>query len=285
MGLPRDASAQDIKFTYREIAKKFHPDKNPEQEGAEEYFKIITKGYNILSNPNEKRKYDSMMQGVDHLKKKKEDTYPKGDNRNPEDIIIKIRKIREYKKQEFIQQFIKREEALTHKIRYPFYIMLTIFGYFFVFNRWFVNEASMDYLYILLGFSMYTFSTVFLANHLFIHIRAQNLLGKWLSFHYEKSALTLFLILFFGGPLSIVGFNTIKKSYHLAYHSEYLTPTSVRFADNKAVFVYQAGGEIIHKSTSSFSREEFDYLQQNHQALVRLSKYNPKIAQLEFVLK
>lgn len=48
----------EIKASYREQAKKYHPDLNGSSESAEERFKDINEAYRILSNPGSKRKYD-----------------------------------------------------------------------------------------------------------------------------------------------------------------------------------------------------------------------------------
>lgn len=54
----KNASAQEIKAAYRQLAKKYHPDKNIGNKAAEEYFKEIQEAYFILSNPEKRRKYD-----------------------------------------------------------------------------------------------------------------------------------------------------------------------------------------------------------------------------------
>ena len=55
LGLGREASAAEIKSAYRKLAKKHHPDLNP---GNAERFKNITGAYDILSNPEKKKKFD-----------------------------------------------------------------------------------------------------------------------------------------------------------------------------------------------------------------------------------
>ena len=53
------ASNEDIKKSYRELAKKWHPDLNNNSVHAEEVFKKITEAYSVLSNPELRKEYDS----------------------------------------------------------------------------------------------------------------------------------------------------------------------------------------------------------------------------------
>lgn len=56
--VPKNASADDIKKAYRKQAIKFHPDKNPGDKAAEEKFKEAAEAYEVLSNPDKKKRYD-----------------------------------------------------------------------------------------------------------------------------------------------------------------------------------------------------------------------------------
>jgi len=58
LGISKDASDSDIKNAFRSLARKFHPDKNPDNPDAESSFKEIQEAYAILSNPDERKKYD-----------------------------------------------------------------------------------------------------------------------------------------------------------------------------------------------------------------------------------
>lgn len=60
LGVPEDADADAIKKAYRSLAKKHHPDANPGDKKAEERFKEIGQAYEILSDPEKRRRYDSM---------------------------------------------------------------------------------------------------------------------------------------------------------------------------------------------------------------------------------
>jgi len=59
LDIKRDASQSEIKKSFRSLARKFHPDKNPNDPESELKFKEVQEAYAILSNPSEKRKYDA----------------------------------------------------------------------------------------------------------------------------------------------------------------------------------------------------------------------------------
>ena len=59
MGLARDASADDIKRAYRQLARKYHPDVNKEA-GAEQRFKDIGEAYAVLKDPEKRAAYDAL---------------------------------------------------------------------------------------------------------------------------------------------------------------------------------------------------------------------------------
>ena len=58
LGVGRDASENDLKRAYRQLAMQFHPDKNPGDKAAEERFKQISEAYAILSDPDKRSQYD-----------------------------------------------------------------------------------------------------------------------------------------------------------------------------------------------------------------------------------
>jgi molecular chaperone DnaJ len=58
LGVSRNASEKEIKQAYRRLARKYHPDINPGDKSAETKFKEINAAYEVLSDPEKRRKYD-----------------------------------------------------------------------------------------------------------------------------------------------------------------------------------------------------------------------------------
>jgi curved DNA-binding protein len=60
LGVSKDANEKDIKKAFRRLARQHHPDVNPDDPQAEERFKELNEAYEVLSDPEKRRKYDHL---------------------------------------------------------------------------------------------------------------------------------------------------------------------------------------------------------------------------------
>ena len=58
LGVDKSASEDEIKRAYKKMARKYHPDLNPDNKEAEEKFKEVNEAYEVLSDSDKKARYD-----------------------------------------------------------------------------------------------------------------------------------------------------------------------------------------------------------------------------------
>lgn len=107
LGIPENATAKEIKAAYRRLAKKYHPDLNPDDPRAEEIFIRITEAHNMLLNPQKQRKTQSY----------RHQTVTEEDLRNAARERAKAYAQMRYA--EFYRQNMAYEATPMHKILWP----------------------------------------------------------------------------------------------------------------------------------------------------------------------
>src|SRR5437868_2670239 len=60
LGVPKTASEEEIRSAFRKLARKFHPDVAKDKKAAEEKFKEINEAYEVLGDPEKRKKYDQL---------------------------------------------------------------------------------------------------------------------------------------------------------------------------------------------------------------------------------
>src|SRR6266702_3526242 len=59
LGVDKKASPEEIKKAYRKLARRYHPDRNPDDKKAEERFKEVSQAHDVLGDPEKRKQYDS----------------------------------------------------------------------------------------------------------------------------------------------------------------------------------------------------------------------------------
>ena len=70
LGVERNASEEDIRKAYRKLAMQYHPDRNPNDKGAEERFKEINEAYQVLNDPKKRAHYDKFGSDYDNWQRR-----------------------------------------------------------------------------------------------------------------------------------------------------------------------------------------------------------------------
>src|SRR5213078_1812939 len=59
LGVDKKAGAEEIKKAYRKLARRYHPDRNPDDKAAEAHFKEVSQAYDVVGDPEKREQYDS----------------------------------------------------------------------------------------------------------------------------------------------------------------------------------------------------------------------------------
>lgn len=72
LGVSENVDKDELKKAFRQLAKKYHPDRNQNDESAKNKFQEVNEAYNILSNENSRREYDEKRAAFNNRKENKD---------------------------------------------------------------------------------------------------------------------------------------------------------------------------------------------------------------------
>src|SRR5947209_14025286 len=78
LGVKKSASTDDVRKAFRKLARKYHPDVNPNDKSAEEKFKAMSEANDVLSDPKKRKIYDQLGFYSDNTDQATADAYARG---------------------------------------------------------------------------------------------------------------------------------------------------------------------------------------------------------------
>src|SRR5256885_7482710 len=78
LGVKKSASVEEIRKAFRKLARKYHPDVNPGDKGAEEKFKALSEANDVLSDPKKRKIYDELGYYSDNIDPAAAEAYARG---------------------------------------------------------------------------------------------------------------------------------------------------------------------------------------------------------------
>lgn len=240
MGLPVGASIEVIKKEYREISKRLHPDINPEIKGADEFYSIITSGYNLLSNPSKKAIYDSLLKSYYRQQEKKDHPKKYGSKRNYP--------IKNQKSNDEIAADIKDENRkFPLLVRYSLGTFMILNAFVIAFNHYFINELEYDTIYLMFSILLFIIGSGIVINTVYLHVTIKNLLHKP-RISQENAATIALVVLFTLFPISFFSINKYRRAYAINHNSKTVKVFNIKRDNSFIEYFYVVDGKIIKKS-------------------------------------
>lgn len=150
--IPPSASQQEIKLAYKKLAIIYHPDKNPNNQEAEEIFKLISEAYHTLSNPEKRNFYDVKIGVKQEINafyfykaaQREQEQRQEVKKAVFQEFIKKYRKEREEERAE-IQQTLRKTNFWIAIFLVFFFILVVIINFLDVRERAFLYDKSLFY--------------------------------------------------------------------------------------------------------------------------------------------
>ncbi len=202
--IPENATQEEIKSSYYRLAMEYHPDRNPDNPLAEEYFKRINEAYQVLRDPVKRQWYNLMQQG--NIFSQTLDRRKYGTSRGPDPNRRK-----------------QREDSFEDDDKRPFWLRVTfpgltmIWGLLLIYNNWFITSKGLETAKVFFGIMLFLIASYFFVNNLYIYWLKKQSEGK-LKFNPEQRSLVTYILLLFLTIPFFWGIGVVRKSWHLNHY-------------------------------------------------------------------
>ncbi len=133
--LPQYASLKQVKSSFKQLAVRYHPDKNPGNKQFEERFKEISNAYQVLGNEEAKQHYDLQLSGYIHYVRKEKTEEDKQKERQRKYREAMKRKA-ERERAKVIREYEKLQTGVPLWIKHALNYVIILFGVRLIFSNW-----------------------------------------------------------------------------------------------------------------------------------------------------
>lgn len=282
LGLKRYASMDEVRTKFRQLAVKYHPDKNPDNPEIEELFKEMVAAYNVLSDEEDKRNYDLKLSGF--YTYQKVETQEEKKTKRREQVKRMRKRMKEKEEREIKQAYDEANQKIPYKWRYTISIVLTIIALFLILDNWFsydvINKQESAFFKIFAGYGLSISALVFFLNSIFKKWNAKNI-KKPFSFDIRQRISTffvLYIVLIFNFSFKVPDY---YRQLHLKAFGE--TTQGQLYYDpriSSAILTYTAGGKRIMKLLGKGVFIDLTVIRE-YDVIVEYSDINPDIMEIK----
>lgn len=276
LGLQDYASLSEVRRAFKQLAVRYHPDKNPGNRQAEELFKEISNAYNVLGEADSKQHYDIKLSGINmFLKENKEDDTEERRKKMREELLRRRKKKEEDK---IIDDWNRLNTGTPLWMKHLLNYALIATGAIFIFQNWFYTMETRAPTYVVFAVIFLIVGNVREQNLRYTHYLYRELKGE-LKFSIPKRIFRNLLIgIAIGAGSGIAGAH-LMALYHFKNYSM-ITEAEIVVKYNGGwmyQYKYTVNGKDYHKPLP----ERFIYRNKPYEPLrVRYSSANPVYAKL-----
>jgi curved DNA-binding protein CbpA len=263
--IPEYSDINTIKKAFRQLALRYHPDRNPDPEAAET-FKSLLKTYEILSSPQLKQAYDERLRFGSSFTNTAQPTFE----------AVRDSKMRWYAKMrqeknaieevENLAAYERSKENLPLIWRFLLSGLLLITGIIFIMSDWYQAGSKMT-----LGGFILIFALIIIWNELYKYYWHQSLTdGSEKEMAYDNKSFQQIFKLFLFSVLLIFVSVKLKKIWHLHYFGEVIY-ASLNAESNRIFYDYH---NKFHSRDAFFIPKENLY---KNKILIKVSSKEPEI--------
>jgi hypothetical protein len=228
-----NASQEELRSSYYKLAMEYHPDRNPGNLLAEEYFKRINEAYQVLRDPVKRQWYNLMLQGNNfkqQIDPRKYGTRGRASYAAPAQVFVDDDK-----------------RPLWLRLSVPGLTML--WGLLLIFNNWFITSKGYEAAKVFAGILMFLVASYFFVNALYIwwlKLQSENKI----NFNPEQRSLIIYILLLFLTVPFFWGIGSLRKTWHLSHYG---------IVTKANITLLESFGDDYHAELLYFSEDQRAY--------------------------